>query len=96
MAGLPSAAELHVHPWEEEAVEQRGSRGEQTVQDYLRKQSHLSILRKSSHSKHSQLYSFCYSPRLTRDCRTFQDKDKYFRPTTANIEIMSFGKTSNL
>lgn len=94
MAELPSAAELHVHPWEEE-VEQRGIR-EQTVQDYLRKQSHLSILRKSSHSKQSQLYSLCYSPRLTRDCRTLQDKDKYFQPTTANTEIMSFGKTSNL
>lgn len=53
-----NAAELHVHPWEEE-VEQRGSRGEHTVQDYLRKQSHLSILRKSSHSKQRQLYSFC-------------------------------------
>lgn len=36
------------------------------------------------------------SLRLTRDCRTLQDKDKYFWPTTANIEIMSSGKTSNL
>lgn len=50
-------AELHVHPWERE-VEQRGIRGEQTVRDYWRKKSHLSILRKSSHSKQSQLYSF--------------------------------------
>lgn len=77
MVGLPNAAELHVHPWEEE-VEQRGIRGEQTVRDYLRKQSHLSILRKSTHSKQSQLYSFCYSPRLTKHCRTLQDKDRYF------------------
>lgn len=95
MAGPPNAAELHVHPWEEE-VEHRGISGEQTVQDYFRKQSDLSILRKSSHSKQSQLYSFCYSPSLTRDCRTLQDKDKYLWPTTANIKIMSFGKTSNL
>lgn len=72
-AGPPDTAELPVHPWE-----QRGILGEQTVWHYYRKEPRRSILRKPSHSGQSQLYSFCYPPRLTRDCRTLQDKSKYF------------------